>query len=128
MAVRVVFRCELCDAQPDPATQRTLMFQLRDRTLGEYRDAQPAGWLIWTAGGALGAKRYACVEHRGDLIAYVRRIYGASRSGVWQDEPYLSLWPDGVSGFDERELAELIEDDRRERLDHTLDQPHRRGA
>ena len=128
MAVRVVFRCELCDAQPDPATQRTLICQLRDRTLGEYLDAQPGGWLIWTAGGALGAKRYACVEHRGHLIAYLRRTYGTSRSGVMKDEPYPALWPDGVTGFDEAEFAELLGDGRGEHLRQTLDQPHGRGA
>jgi len=98
MTVRVLFRCEQCDALPDPATERTLGGQLRDRTFGECQDAQPGGWLIWTAGGPLGSKRYACPQHRDDLIAYLRRHYGAIRCGVWKAEPYPALWPDGFSG------------------------------
>jgi hypothetical protein len=107
MAVRVIFRCEHCDAVPDPATQRTLEGQLQDHTYGEYRDAQPGEWLIWTAGGPLGAKRYACPAHRGDLVDHLRRHFGTRRCGVHADEPYPSLWPDGLSGFDEREFAAL---------------------
>ena len=109
MAVRVLFRCEHCDALPDPDTQRTLQGQLRDRRFGEYLDAQPGGWLIWTAGGALGCKRYACPQHRADLTGYVRAHYGTIRgSAASQTEPYPALWPDGFSAFDERELAELL--------------------
>lgn len=108
MAVRVLSRCEHCDALPDPETQRTLEGQLRDRRLGEYLDTQPGGWLIWTAGGALGFKRYACPQHRTDLTDYVRAHYGASRAAVSQTEPYPSLWPDRFSAFDEGELAELL--------------------
>jgi hypothetical protein len=113
MAVRVLFRCEHCDALPDPATERTLGGQLCDRTFGEYQDAQPGGWLIWTAGGPLGSKRYACPQHRDDLVAYLRRHYGAVRCGVWKTEPYPALWPDGFSEVDERELARLLAADRR---------------
>ncbi|MEA2223129.1 MAG: hypothetical protein QOH83_1505, partial [Solirubrobacteraceae bacterium] len=40
MGVKVLFRCECCDALPDAVTQRTLEGQLRDRTFGVYRDAQ----------------------------------------------------------------------------------------
>lgn len=112
MAVRVIFRCEHCDALPDPATQRTLEGQLRDRTVGEYRDAQPGGWLIWTAGGPLGSKRYACATHRGELVQRLRRQFGAVRCDVHRDEPYPALWPDGLGGFDERELAALLRGDR----------------
>jgi hypothetical protein len=108
MGVRVLFRCECCEAQPDAATQRTLEGQLRDRTFGEYRDAQPGGWLIWTAGGRLGSKCYACQEHREQMIEDLRRRYGAVRCGVRQDGPYPALWPDGFNGFDERELARLL--------------------
>lgn len=108
MAVRVLFRCEHCDALPDSDTQRTLEGQLRDRRFGEFLDAQPGGWLIWTAGGALGSKRYACPQHRADLTSYVRAHYGTIRAGVFATEPYPALWPDGFSAFDERELAELL--------------------
>jgi hypothetical protein len=108
MAVRVVFRCETCKITPDALTQRALEGQLRDRTFGEYRDAQPAGWLIWTAGGALGSKRYACPAHHDELTAQLRRDYGTVRCGVFEEEPYTAIWPDGLNGFDERELAALL--------------------
>lgn len=113
MPVRVRFGCEHCDALPDDVTQRTLEGQLRDRTHGEFRDAQPGGWLIWTAGGALGSKLYACPEHRAELTSDVRRRFGAIRSVVWQPEPYAALWPDGLQGFDERELEALLAGDTR---------------
>ena len=113
MPVRVRFRCEHCDALPDAVTQRTLEGQLRDRTHGEFRDAQPGGWLVWTAGGALGSKLYACPEHRAELTSHVRRLYGAIRSVVWRPEPYPALWPDGLRGFDERELEALLAADGR---------------
>jgi hypothetical protein len=108
MAVRVVFRCDHCGAQPDSATQRSLEGQLRDRTFGEYRDAMPGGWLVWTAGGPLGSKRYACPEHRAELTEDLRRHFGASRCGVGHEGPYEAIWPAGVRGFDERDLAELL--------------------
>jgi hypothetical protein len=114
MSVRLRFRCEHCHALPDPATQRTLEGQLRDRTHGEFRDAQPGGWLIWTAGGALGSKLYACPRHRTDLTDQVRRHFGAIRSIVWRSEPYPALWPDGLRGLDERDLAALLAGDRAE--------------
>jgi hypothetical protein len=110
MAVKVVFRCEQCGSRPDRVTQRTLEGQLLDRTLGEYRDAQPGGWLVWTAGGPLGCKRYACPEHRDDLVERLRRDYGTIRCGVWKSEPFPALWPDGFCGLDERELEELLGD------------------
>jgi hypothetical protein len=112
MPVRVRFGCEHCDALPDPATRRTLEGQLLDRTHGEFRDAQPGGWLIWTAGGALGSKLYACPRHRADLSDHVRRHFGAIRSIVWRGEPYPALWPDGMRGLDERELQALLAADR----------------
>jgi hypothetical protein len=112
MAVRVRFRCAHCDALPDPATQRALEGQLRDRTRGEFRDAQPAGWLVWTGGGALGSKLYACAEHRAELTADVRRRFGAIRWLVWGSEPYPAVWPDGLRGFDEAELDALLAGER----------------
>lgn len=107
MAVRVLFRCGHCDALPDRDTQRTLEGQLRERCFGEYLEAQPGGWLIWTAGGPLGATRYACPQHRRDLTDYLR-VHHRAHSGVWKSEPYPALWPDGFSAIDDRELAELL--------------------
>jgi hypothetical protein len=108
LAVRVRFPCEHCDALPDPVTQRALEGQLRDRTRGEFRDARPGGWLVWTGGGALGSKLYACAEHRAELTADVRRRFGSIRSLVWRSEPYPALWPDGLRGLDEGELEALL--------------------
>lgn len=108
MGVRIVFRCETCAMQPDAATHRTFMGQLRDRTPGEYRDVQPGGWLLWTGGGALGSKRYACAAHRDELIAQLRRQYGAIRCSVLAEEPYTAIWPDGLNGFDEHAFATLL--------------------
>ncbi len=108
MSVKVLFRCETCHVRPDDATQRALASQLRDRTFGEYRDAQPGGWLVWTGGGPLGSKRYACPAHRDELSADLRRHYGTIRCGVWDDEPYETIWPDGLNGFDERGLTVML--------------------
>jgi hypothetical protein len=112
MTVRVRFGCDHCDARPDPATQRALEGQLRDRTCGEFRDAQPGGWLVWTGGGALGSKLYACAQHRAELTSDVRRRFGAIRSLVWRSEPYPAVWPDGLHGLDDGDLAALLADDR----------------
>lgn len=108
MAVRLLFRCDHCQARPDRDTQRTLEGQLHDRRCGAYLHAQPGGWLIWTAGGALGRKRYACPEHRDALIEHVRVHYAAIDRAVWQAEPYPELWPDGFSALDDAELARLL--------------------
>jgi len=119
MAVRVRLYCELCHALPDPVTQRALEGQLLHRAFGQYLDAQPGGWLIWTGGGPLGSKRYACAEHRQALIEVLRKHHGAvRRCGVWKDEPYPALWPDGLRGLDEHELAELLEGGRRSAREH----------
>ncbi len=109
MGVKVLFRCDHCDARPDGVTQRTLERHLRDLAIGKYFDAQPGSWLVWTAGGAFGSRRCACPEHRDDLVAYLRRHYGGRGSGgVWDSEPFAALWPHGFSGLGEREIADLL--------------------
>lgn len=105
MGVKVIFRCEQCDVRPDRSTQQTLERQLRDRTLGRFLDAQPGGWLIWTAGGGFGARRYVCAEHREQLVEFVKRHHGRGVSAV---EPFPALWPDGFSALEDREIAELL--------------------
>jgi hypothetical protein len=37
----VIFRCEFCDARPDPETQASLEGQLRELAFGEYVDILP---------------------------------------------------------------------------------------
>ena len=88
MPVRVRFRCQFCDAVPDPETQRTLERGLRELVFGEYLDAPPGRWLVWHGRGPLGPTRYACADHRGDLVAYVREHYGTVAAHPWKMPPY----------------------------------------
>ena len=46
MSVRLVFRCQFCDAQPDPLTQISLEKSVPELIWGAYEDAMPAQWLI----------------------------------------------------------------------------------
>ena len=77
MAIRFIFRCQFCDATPDPLTQLSLVTAMRESTWGAYQDALPGRWLIFHARGLYGPARYACPEHRGDLVAYLREHYQA---------------------------------------------------
>jgi hypothetical protein len=61
---------------------------------GEYLDAFPGRWLVWNGGGPLGPRRYACREHRGDLVAYLRYHYATVAAQVWKMPPYTARWPD----------------------------------
>jgi hypothetical protein len=94
MPTRAVFRCQFCDAVPDHGTQRSLAGQVSERMFGEYLDAFPGRWLVWNGGGPLGPRRYACREHRGDLVAYLRYHYATVAAQVWKMPPYTARWPD----------------------------------
>ncbi|MBA2763548.1 MAG: hypothetical protein H0U42_02530 [Thermoleophilaceae bacterium] len=89
MPVRIVFRCEFCDARPDADTQLSLEHQLKAELFGEYLDAPPSNWLTWTGRGLFGPARYACAEHRGDLTAYLRTHYSSVGPHPWKKGPYL---------------------------------------
>jgi hypothetical protein len=84
----VIFRCEFCDARPDPETQASLVGQLRELAFGEYVDILPGRWLVWHGNGPLGPRRYACLAHRGELTAYVREHYGTIAPHPWKRPPY----------------------------------------
>lgn len=88
MPTRLIFRCQFCDATPDPDTQRSLEGQLRELAFGQYLEAPPARWLSWHGGGPLGPRRYACPRHRGDLTAYLREHYGTIAPHPWKRPPY----------------------------------------
>jgi hypothetical protein len=88
MPSRIIFRCEFCDAQPDPETQRSLEHGLRELAFGEYLDVPPGRWLTWLGGGPLGPRRYACDGHRGELTAFVREHYGTIAPHPWKRPPY----------------------------------------
>ena len=97
MPVRLIFRCQFCDATPDAATQRTLERQVREANFGEYLDAPPGRWLHWQGRGVLGPIRYACAAHRGDLVAYLREHYGTVAPHPWKRPPYpMTLRRDGT--------------------------------
>lgn len=88
MPVRLVFRCEFCDAVPDPQTQLSLEAQVREMLFGEYLDMLPGRWLVWHGRGPLGPTRYACADHRGELTAYLREHYGSVAPNPWKRPPY----------------------------------------
>lgn len=88
MPVRVIFRCQFCDAVPDPDTQRGLERQLRELIFGEYLDVPPGRWLVWHGRGPFGPTRYACAEHRGELTAFLRHHYGTIGWHPWTMPPY----------------------------------------
>ena len=84
MPVRLRFRCQFCSAEPDAQTQRSLERGLRELAFGEYVDALPGRWLVWHGRGPLGPNRYACGDHRGELVAYVREHYGTIAWHPWK--------------------------------------------
>ena len=88
MPVKLVFRCQFCDAVPDAETQRSLRGQVREMLFGEYLDMLPGRWLVWHGHGPLGPTRYACAEHRGELTAYLREHYGCVAPHPWKRPPY----------------------------------------
>ena len=88
MPVRVVFRCQFCSAAPDAETQVSLERDVRSFAFGQYVDALPGRWLIWHGHGLLGPVRYACPDHRGDLVAFLREAYGTVSPHPWKRPPY----------------------------------------
>ncbi len=95
MPTRLVFRCQFCDAVPDEHTQASLVDQLRAQLFGEYLDAMPGAWLTWTGNGVCGPTRYACWDHRDDLMRYVRKHYGTVAWNAKRTEPFPRFAPPG---------------------------------
>lgn len=88
MSVRFIFRCQFCDKQPDPLTHLSLTTAMRESTWGAYQDALPGRWLMFHGRGLYGPVRYACAEHRGDLVVHLREHYGTVGFHVWKRPPY----------------------------------------
>jgi len=88
--MRLIFRCQFCDAVPDPLTQLSLEKAMRENTWGAYQDALPGRWLVWHGRGFYGPPRHACQEHRPDLVAYLREHYGTIGFHPWKRPPYPS--------------------------------------
>jgi hypothetical protein len=83
MPVKLIFRCETCDATPDEETRAALEGELLDPRWGEYVDAEPGHWLIWHGRGLYGHARFSCAAHRGDLKACLREHYGTLGHHPW---------------------------------------------
>ncbi len=96
MPVKPVFRCEVCAAEPDAATQLSLVAQILDLRHGEYVDAEPGRWLTWHGRGLYGPVRYACGAHRGDLKAALREAYGTVGPHTWAMGPHPWTGPAGT--------------------------------
>jgi hypothetical protein len=88
MPISFIFRCQYCEAQPDPLTQLRLQGAMREFVWGAYQNALPGRWLIWHGRGLYGPARYACPEHRGDLVAFLREHYGTIGFHPWKRPPY----------------------------------------
>ena len=73
--------------RPGPETQASLERQLLDLRHGEYVDAEPERWLVWHGRGIYGRTLYACGEHRGELKAIVRELYGTLGWHPWARGP-----------------------------------------
>jgi hypothetical protein len=88
VSIGFIFRCQYCDAQPDPLTNLRLRGAMREFVWGAYQNAMPGRWLIWHGRGLYGPARYACPDHRGDLVAYLRQHYGTIGFHPWKRPPY----------------------------------------
>jgi hypothetical protein len=69
-------------------TQISLEQAMRENTWGAYQDAMPGKWLVFHGRGLYGHPRYACPEHRGELVADLREHYGSVGFHVWKRPPY----------------------------------------
>jgi hypothetical protein len=88
VSARFIFRCQFCDRHPDPLTQISLEKTVPKVAFGAYVDAMPERWLVWHGRGPYGPPRYACPDHRADLVAYLRKHYGAIGWHPWKRPPY----------------------------------------
>jgi hypothetical protein len=99
MPVRYWFQCDICGCLPDDATRDAIGASTREDLFGELIDAMPGKWLVWHAGGLLGPRRYACPEHRKQLLKSIRFHYAyAGEQWVWKRPPFPQRWPpDGLA-------------------------------
>jgi hypothetical protein len=96
--VHYFFQCDICGRVPDPDTRDAIGASTREELFGELIDAMPGNWLVWHAGGLLGPRRYACSEHRKQLLKTIRFHYAyAGEQWVWKRPPFPQRWPpDGI--------------------------------
>jgi len=92
--VKYWFQCDICGIVPDDATRAAIGASTRMDSMGELIDAMPGKWLVWHAGGLLGPRRYACPEHRKELLRRIRYHYAyTGEQWVWKKPPYPQRWP-----------------------------------
>jgi hypothetical protein len=107
MPVKYWFCCDICGCVADDATRASIGATSREDLFGEFIDAMPGRWLVWHAGGLLGPMRYACSEHRKDLLRNIRFHYAyTGEQWVWERPPYAQRWPpDQIFENDDGTLA-----------------------
>lgn len=96
MSIRLLFKCEICAAAPDKLTQGSIERQLLNARFGQWVDAYPEKWLIWSGNGIYGATLYACGQHRGELKSFIREHYGAIGWHPWSMESHPCVPPDDL--------------------------------
>ena len=78
----------------DDATRKSIGASTQEDLFGEFIDAMPGKWLVWHAGGLLGPRRYACPDHRRQLLTSIRFHYAyTGEQWVWKRPPYPQRWP-----------------------------------
>jgi len=94
MPIRYRFHCDVCGCLADEPTRDAIGAAMREDLFGELIDAMPGKWLVWHAGGLLGPRRYACPEHRKQLLKSIRFHYAyAGEQWVWKRPPFPQRWP-----------------------------------
>lgn len=89
MPYRLIFRCHVCDNEPDALTQVSLERQLLHYRFGEYVDAGPGNWLVWHGRGPYGQTLYACGEHRAELRSYLLKHHAGPHTKSTRTYPSL---------------------------------------
>ncbi len=101
MAIRYRFHCDVCGRLADEPTRDAIGATMREDLFGELIDAMPGKWLVWHAGGLLGPRRYACPDHRKELLKSIRFHYAyAGEQWVWKRPPFPQRWPPDGAGRD----------------------------
>lgn len=72
---------------PSPVPRRSAPWSAASASSSSASTSRPGGGSSGTA-AALGPIRYACGEHRGDLVAFVREHFGTIARHPWKMPPY----------------------------------------
>ena len=83
MPVKIVFRCEVCGARPDPATRISLECMLLDLRHGEYVDAAAGGSPTWHGRPIYGPRVWPVASTAANSKAQLREHYGSLGWHPW---------------------------------------------